>query len=154
MSKSNEPAAFDPARDRLVAALGDAVAQGRAENKPVSLIVVRAAVHPKSAAQNWSELVRGLLGPEERIVDLGATELAVIALGATSAAAGETALRIVTHDLDDPPLLCGAASFPEAADSAIALHAAAREAAERADLDAPVQVAPPITPRGEATQKD
>jgi hypothetical protein len=129
-------------RERFVAELARAIDGARAGGRAPSVVVVRAADHPKRALSNWAALVQRLVRPGDRLTALGANELAVLQPGADREAAAETALLIVTHDLDDPPLLCGFASFPEAGASAEGLLAAAREAAGRARLDAPTQGAP------------
>ncbi len=131
-------------RDPFVAELERAVGRARAAGTPTSLVVVRSADHPKSAAHHWAALVLGLVRPGDRVGALGPSELVVLLEGASREAAGEIALLIVTHDLDDPPLLCGAATFPEAAGSADSLLEAARSAAAETKLEAPVAVAPSL----------
>jgi hypothetical protein len=126
----------------LVAELARLVDRARSTGSPASLVVVRAAPHPKQAFEHWSALVAELVGPGGRVVRLGASEAAVLLAAATPADGAEVALRVVTHDLDDPPLLCGVATFPEGAADAGALLVAARGAAASAELDAPVFTAP------------
>ena len=86
-------------RDPFVAELERAVGRARAAGTPTSLVVVRSADHPKSAAHHWAALVLGLVRPGDRVGALGPSELVVLLEGASREAAGEIALLIVTHDL-------------------------------------------------------
>jgi hypothetical protein len=139
-----DPSADLLAPDAFASALAAAVDRARAARADVSVVVVRSADHPKAAAEHWTTLVRGLVRPPDRLGALGPREVAVLLDATSRADAAEVALLVVTHDHDDPPLLCGVAAFPESARASDALLGAARAAAAATRLEAPVAIAPPL----------
>ncbi|TMQ14242.1 MAG: FHA domain-containing protein [Deltaproteobacteria bacterium] len=95
--------------DRFVAALGDEIVRARTFGRPLALLMVRAASAKDGHVSRWASRLRMALRPVDRVGIYGPAAVLVSLPEATP-----EAVHAVADQLSggDPPLVCGAVSFP------------------------------------------
>jgi len=137
-SVDDELRGFD-GHDRFVAALGDEIVRARTFGRPLALLMVRGASPRDGHVSRWASRLRMGLRPVDRVGIYGPAAVLVSLPEATPDAVHALAAQLSGGD---PPLVCGAVSFPADGGSVEELISAlqARARAGRA----PDQAADPV----------
>jgi DNA-binding NtrC family response regulator len=123
-SVDEELRGFD-GHDRFVAALADEITRARTFQRPLALLMVRSAGVQAGHVSRWAGRLRMLLRPVDRVGIYGPAAVLVALPEATPEAAYALAVQLGGGD---PPLTCGAVSFPADGSSVDELIAAAQGA--------------------------
>jgi two-component system response regulator AtoC len=119
-SVDDELRGFD-GHDRFVAALGDEIVRARTFQRPLALLMVRAASAKDGHVSRWASRLRMMLRPVDRVGIYGPA--AVLALLPEATAEAVQGL-VAGLSGGDPALVCGAVSYPGDGGSADELIAA------------------------------
>jgi DNA-binding NtrC family response regulator len=132
-SIDSELRGFD-GHDRFIAALGDEIVRARTFQRPLALLMVRATAKDDHVSR-WASRLRMVLRPVDRVAIYGPAAVLVSIPEATPEAVHALAAQLSGGD---PPLVCGAVSFPADGSSVDELIAALQVAtrAGRAPGDA------------------
>jgi two-component system, NtrC family, response regulator AtoC len=95
--------------DRFVAALADEITRARTFQRPLALLMVKSAGAKDGHVSRWASRLRMALRPVDRVGIYGPAAVLVALPEATPDA---VRALVATLSGGDPPLLCGAASFP------------------------------------------
>ena len=137
-SVDDELRGFD-GHDRFVAALGDEITRARTFQRPLALMMLRSAGAKEGHVSRWASRLRMVLRPVDRVGIYGPAAVLIALPEATPEAVQELAAALAGGD---PPLACGAVSFPADGGSVEELIAAL-QVAMRAGRAAP-QAAGPV----------
>ncbi len=120
--------------DRFVAALGDEITRARTFGRPLSLMLVRSPSATNGHVNRWANRLRVALRPVDRVGLFGPSAVLVSLPEAT---ADELRTLMAKLAAGDPPLQCGAVTFPT-------------DGGSPDELIAALQVAKRFGPRGAA----
>jgi DNA-binding NtrC family response regulator len=126
-SVDDELRGFD-GHDRFVAALGDEITRARTFQRPLALVMVRSA-NKDGHVSRWASRLRMRLRPVDRVGIYGPTAVLIAVPEATSESVQGLLAELTGGD---PPLTCGAVSFPSDGGSVEELIAAL-QVAKRVD---------------------
>ena len=119
-SVDDELRGFD-GHDRFVAALGDEIVRARTFQRPLALLVVRAATAKDGHVSRWASRLRMMLRPVDRVGIYGPAAVLVLLPEATAEAVHGL---VAALSGGDPALVCSAVSYPGDGGSADELIAA------------------------------
>ncbi len=119
--------------DRFVAALGDEITRARTFGRPLALMLVRSTSATNGHVNRWANRLRVALRPVDRVGLFGPSAVLVSLPEAT---ADELRALMAKLAAGDPPLQCGAVTFPTDGGSPDELIAAL-QVAKRSDRAAP-----------------
>jgi len=106
-----------------------------------AVVTVRSPIQKEGHVRHWCLGVRELLRPVDRVALYSSDTVEILLPEVAGEKAEEMASAIATPRPGGPPLVCGVASFPQAATTAEKLLEVSREAAMRATRAEPVRLA-------------
>ena len=118
--------------DRFVAALGDEITRARTFGRPLALMLVRGPKAANGHVNRWANRLRVALRPVDRVGLFGPSAVLVALPEATADALQSLMAKLAAGD---PPLQCGAVTFPTDGGSPDELIAAL-QVAKRSDRSA------------------
>jgi two-component system response regulator AtoC len=123
-SVDDELRGFD-GHDRFVAGLADEITRARTFQRPLALLMVRSATGNERHVSRWANRLRARLRPVDRVGIYGPSAVLV-----SLPEASPQAVQALVQELSggDPPLTCGAVTFPHDGGSVEELIAALRVA--------------------------
>ncbi len=119
--------------DRFVAALGDEITRARTFGRPLALMLVRSPSATNGHVNRWANRLRVALRPVDRVGLFGP---AAVLVSLPEATADQLRMLMGKLAVGDPPLQCGAVTFPTDGGSPDELIAAL-QVAKRSDRAAP-----------------
>ena len=127
--------------ERFVHRLEEEILRARTFERPLSLVLVRAATRKGAHLSRWAPRVRELLRPVDHMALYGPNAVEILLPEAGEEEATALAAEVVEGRAPtEPTLLCGVALYPQSAASAAELVGEAGAASQRATATHPIQV--------------
>jgi DNA-binding NtrC family response regulator/pSer/pThr/pTyr-binding forkhead associated (FHA) protein len=132
-------------QDQFLARLADELVRARTFDRPLSVLMIRAGSQRHGGVRTWCGAIRSALRPVDRIATYGPTAALVLLPEIGIEHARQLASGFVLQGPPEAELLCGAASFPEAARTHDELLAVVHRAALEATPEQPVLAAQSVS---------